>query len=193
VVIGGGDTGTDCVATALRHGCASVTQLEILARPPRHRSADNPWPEYPLVYKLDYGQEEAKAIQGDDPRQYLMMTKAFEVNEDGQVAAIKAIGVEWQTIEGRKQPVEIPGSETRIEADLVLLAMGFVGAEPEPFNEIIEFDDRGNINAEYGRYETSEPGVFAAGDCRRGQSLVVWAINEGREAAAACNEFITKL
>lgn len=192
VVIGGGDTGTDCVATSLRHKCESVTQLEILPRPADERTADNPWPEFPLVYSLDYGQEEAKAIQGEDPRQYLMMTKSFDLNDQGEVTGLNVVEIEWIEQNGRKIPQEVRGTEKKIEADMVLLAMGFIGPEREAFQEI-EFDKQGNITAEYGKYVTNEQGVFAAGDCRRGQSLVVWAINEGREAAAVCNDYISNL
>ena len=193
VVIGGGDTGTDCVATSLRHGCESLVQLEILPKPAEQRTVDNPWPEFPLVYKLDYGQEEARAIQGEDPRQYLAMTKSFETNKQGEVSALNIVEVEWQVVDGRKIPVEVAGTEAKIEADLVLLAMGFTGPEQTAFADSIKFDQRGNIKAEYGKYETNEQGVFAAGDCRRGQSLVVWAINEGREVAEVCHDYINKL
>lgn len=193
IVIGGGDTGTDCVATALRHQCESVTQLEILPRPTESRTAQNPWPEYPLVYKLDYGQEEAKALQGEDPRQYCVMTKEFKSDEQGRLNGISIVDVDWIEQNGRKTPKEIEGSERLLEADLVLLAMGFVGPEKEAIEQSIEFTDHGNINAHYGQFTTSINGVFAAGDCRRGQSLVVWAINEGRGAALACDKYLRDL
>jgi len=193
VVIGGGDTGTDCVATALRHKCDSVIQLEIMSRPPESRSATNAWPEYPLVYKLDYGQEEAKAIQGQDPREYEMMTKSFAADKNGQVSGLNVVSIEWVEENEKRFPKEIPGTEKRIDADLVLLAMGFIGPEKDSLKDSINFDPRGNILADTENYETNEQGIFAAGDCRRGQSLVVWAINEGRAAAAACHRYLERL
>ena len=192
VVIGGGDTGTDCVATSLRHNCASITQLEILPKPPETRAENNPWPEYPKTYKLDYGQEEAKAVQGADPRQYSVMTKRF-IGEGGKVTAIETVQIEWVSKEGRFVPQEIAGTEKTIPADLILLAMGFVGPEKQLLEQLeLASDARGNIAAEYGQFTTNVPGVFAAGDCRRGQSLVVWAINEGRAVAKECDGFLKK-
>jgi glutamate synthase (NADPH/NADH) small chain len=193
IVIGGGDTGTDCVATSLRHNCKTVRQLEILNKPPLERAAANPWPEFPKVYNLDYGQEEAKAKYGEDPREYAVMTKAFEGDKDGQVTAITLVDVKWQEVDGRLMPVEVKGSERRYDADLVLLSMGFLGPE-QTISEVagIDLSDRGNIAAEYGKFETSMVGIFAAGDCRRGQSLVVWAINEGRAVAEACDKFLSR-
>ncbi|MCB0495102.1 MAG: glutamate synthase subunit beta [Cyclobacteriaceae bacterium] len=190
VVIGGGDTGTDCVATSLRHNCASITQLEILPKPPDERAENNPWPEYPKTYKLDYGQEEAEAVQGADPRQYSVMTKRF-IGEGGKVTAVETVQIEWVTKEGRFVPQEIAGTERTIPADLVLLAMGFTGPEKQLLEQLeLTSDARGNIAAEYGQFTTNVPGVFAAGDCRRGQSLVVWAINEGRTVAKECDGFL---
>lgn len=190
VVIGGGDTGTDCVATSLRHGCASITQLEILPKPPDTRAENNPWPEYPKTYKLDYGQQEAEAKQGADPRQYSVMTKRF-IGESGKVKAIETVQIEWVTKEGSFVPQEISGTEKTIPADLVLLAMGFVGPEKQLLEQMeLASDASGNIAAEYGEFTTNVPGVFAAGDCRRGQSLVVWAINEGRAVARECDGFL---
>ncbi|MBI4353568.1 MAG: glutamate synthase subunit beta [Candidatus Omnitrophica bacterium] len=192
VVIGGGDTGTDCVATAMRHRCKSLTQLEILSKPPLERASDNPWPQWPKVYKLDYGQEEAAARFGADPRRYLVTAKRFTGDEKGRVKEICLVSVEWQKDEkGRLVPKEIPGSEKILPAQLVLLAMGFLGPEDALLNQLgIERDERTNVKAEYGRYATSVKGVFAAGDMRRGQSLVVWAIQEGREAARAMDEYL---
>jgi len=190
VVIGGGDTGTDCVGTSLRHGCKSVTQLEILPQPPSERAPDNPWPQWPKVYKLDYGQEEAKAIQGADPRTYLVTAKKFI--GDGNVTGILTVKVTWQKdAQGRFIPKEVPGSEKTIPAQLVLLAMGFVGPEAALLKDLhVQQDDRTNIKADYGKFTTSVRGVFAAGDCRRGQSLVVWAINEGRACAREVDRYL---
>jgi glutamate synthase (NADPH/NADH) small chain len=192
VVIGGGDTGTDCVGTSLRHGCRSLVQIEILPRPPVDRAPDNPWPEWPKVYKLDYGQEEAAARYGDDPRVYLTTVKKFVGNAQGQLESIVTTEVRWERNErGQMVPVEVPGTEQVRPAQLALLAMGFLGPEQPLLRDLgVECDARSNVRAEYGRYATSLKGVFAAGDCRRGQSLVVWAINEGREAATACDRYL---
>ncbi len=190
VVIGGGDTGTDCVATSLRQGCKSVIQLEIMPEPPLERQADNPWPEWPKVLKVDYGQEEAAAVQGEDPRRYLMMTKKF-IGTDGRVSAVEVSKVEWVRQDGRFIPVPVADSEEIIPADLVLLAMGFLGPEDKALKALgIEQDGRSNIKADDRNYRTNVEKVFAAGDARRGQSLVVWAINEGRAAARECDRFL---
>jgi glutamate synthase (NADPH/NADH) small chain len=185
VVIGGGDTGTDCVGTSLRHGCTSVTQLEILPKPPMARAADNPWPEWPKVYKMDYGQEEAAAKQGGDPRQYVVTAKRFLSDADGKLTGVEITNIQWEMDEkGRFLPKEVEGTTRVIEADLVLLAMGFLGPEDQLLEALkIERNPRSNAKAEHEKYTTNIPNVFAAGDCRRGQSLVVWAINEGRGAA----------
>lgn len=192
IVIGGGDTGTDCVATSVRHGCKSVTQLEIMPRMPDERAADNPWPEWPLVFKMDYGQEEAEAVFGADPREYLVSTKKFVKDEQGNLKEIHTIGVEWQKGEdGRMNLVELAGTEKVLPAQLVLLAMGFTGPENTLIDALtLDTDARGNVKAEYNKYETNLEGVFAAGDMRRGQSLIVWAINEGRGAARECDRFL---
>ena len=180
IVIGGGDTGTDCIGTSIRHECASLVNFEIMPRPPEARSDDNPWPQWPRVFRVDYGHEEAAVKFGEDPRVYRVSGKEFIDNGNGHVKGIRTVEVEWK--EGR--PVEVPGSEKVWEADLVLLSMGFLGPEHAASDPLgIDYDARSNYQAEYGRYATSVEGVFAAGDCRRGQSLVVWAINEGREAA----------
>jgi glutamate synthase (NADPH) small chain len=191
VIIGGGDTGTDCVGTSIRHGCNSLVQLEIMPQPPLERAANNPWPEWPKVYKLDYGQEEAAAKFGADPRAYLTTATKFEGDENGQVKAVHTVQIEWQKTEKGFVPQPIPGTEKVIPAQLVLLAMGFLGPE-QPLLEALglERDARSNVKADYGKYTTSLPGVFAAGDCRRGQSLVVWAFNEGREAARECDRYL---
>jgi glutamate synthase (NADPH/NADH) small chain len=191
VVIGGGDTGTDCVGTALRHGCKSILQLEIVPMPPLARAADNPWPQWPKVYRLDYGQEEAKAIFGDDPRQYAIQTTKFVGDANGHLKEINTVRVEWVKDNGRTTPRNIPGSEQVFPAQLVLLAMGFSGPEKQLIDQLgVEKDARSNAKAEHGKFATSVPGVFAAGDMRRGQSLVVWAINEGRGAARECDRFL---
>jgi glutamate synthase (NADPH/NADH) small chain len=192
IVIGGGDTGTDCVGTSLRQGCRSVTQIEIMPRPPVERAGDNPWPEWPKVYKMDYGQEEAAAKYGDDPRVYQTTVKKFVGGADGQLESIVTVEVRWQRNDkGAMVPVEVPGTEQVRPAQLALLAMGFLGPEQALLGDIgVERDARTNVQAEYGKYATSIKGVFAAGDCRRGQSLVVWAINEGRGAAAACDRYL---
>ena len=191
IVIGGGDTGTDCVGTSLRHGCSSLVQLEILSQPPDSRAADNPWPEWPKVYKLDYGQEEYKALYGADPRQYTVTAKRFVGDEAGNVKEVHTVQVEWVNENGRFSPREIPGTEQVHPAQLVLLAMGFLGPEETVLGKLkVERDERGNAKAEHGKFTTSLPGVFAAGDMRRGQSLVVWAINEGRGAARECDRFL---
>jgi len=192
VIIGGGDTGTDCVGTSLRHGCNSVTQLEIMAKPPLARAANNPWPEWPKTYKMDYGQEEAAARFGDDPRVYLTTATHFEGDENGHVKAVHVVNVEWKKDDkGNFGPQKIPGTEKVLPAQLVLLAMGFLGPEQPLLDALnVERDLRSNIKAEHEKYTTSLPGVFAAGDCRRGQSLVVWAFNEGRGAARECDRFL---
>ncbi len=192
VVIGGGDTGTDCVGTSLRHGCKSVIQLEIMPQPPEKRAANNPWPEWPKVYKMDYGQEEAAAIQGKDPRHYLVQTKRFIKDEAGNLAGLEIVEIEWAKDEqGRFVPKDVEGTLRVIPCQLALLAMGFTGPEQEVIGKFgLETDARSNIKAEHGTFTTNIPGVFAAGDVRRGQSLVVWAINEGRGAARECDRFL---
>ncbi|MDY6785434.1 MAG: glutamate synthase small subunit [Cyanobacteriota bacterium] len=192
VIIGGGDTGTDCVGTSLRHGCKSLTQVEILPQPPAERAPDNPWPEWPKIYRLDYGQEEAAAKFGDDPRVYLTTATKFEGDDKGCVKAVHTVQVQWNRQDnGRFVFEQVPGSEKVIPAQLVLLAMGFLGPEQPLLDALdLERDARSNVKANYGDYTTGIPGVFAAGDCRRGQSLVVWAFNEGRGAARACDLYL---
>ncbi len=192
VIIGGGDTGTDCVGTSIRHGCNSLVQLEIMPKPPETRAANNPWPEWPKIYRMDYGQEEAAAKFGDDPRVYLTTATQFEGDENGQVKAVHTVEVQWERNEkGQFIPNPIPGTEKVLPAQLVLLAMGFLGPEQFLLDALgLEKDPRSNVKAEYGKYATNIPGVFAAGDCRRGQSLVVWAFNEGREAARECDRYL---
>ncbi len=192
VVIGGGDTGTDCVGTALRHKASSLTQLEILPRPPEERAADNPWPQWPKTYRLDYGQDEAKALWGKDPRVYSVMTKRFLGDKERNVNELLYVQVEWvKGPDGRFGPRELPGTEKVIPADLVLLAMGFVGPEKPMLQQLgVKLDERGNVWTDQTKM-TSVPGVFAAGDMSRGQSLVVWAIKEGREAAQAVDRYLS--
>jgi glutamate synthase (NADPH/NADH) small chain len=192
VVIGGGDTGTDCVGTALRQGCRSVVQIEIMARPPVERATDNPWPEWPKVYKLDYGQEEAAAKYGADPRVYLNTVKKFVGDAEGKLRELVTVQVKWERNDkGQFVPVEVPGTEQVRPAQLALLAMGFLGPEQALLKDLgVEPDGRSNVRAEHGSFVTNLKGVFAAGDCRRGQSLVVWAINEGRGAARECDRWL---
>jgi glutamate synthase (NADPH/NADH) small chain len=192
IVIGGGDTGTDCVATAIRHGAESVTQLEILPRPPDRRAPDNAWPQWPKVYRLDYGQEEAAALQGSDPRLWSIETKRFTGDAEGRVHEVHTVVLDWRKGEGgRLHPVEIPGSERVFSADLVLLALGFVGPERKGLvtDLGLKLDEKGNVVVD-GERMTSVPGVFAAGDMVRGQSLVVWAIEEGRKAARGVDKYL---
>ena len=180
VVIGGGDTGTDCIGTAMRHGCKTLTNFEIVPEPVAERAADNPWPTWPFIARVDYGHEEAAAKFNADPRVYRTSAVEFRGNGDGRVASLLA--ADFEMAGGRFSKVE--GSEKAWEADLVLLAMGFRGPEQAVSDALgLELDARSNYKAQKGAYRTSHPKVFAAGDCRSGQSLVVRAINEGREAA----------
>lgn len=192
IVIGGGDTGTDCVGTSLRHGCKSLVQIEILPQPPVDRAVENPWPEWPKIYRLDYGQEEAAARFGGDPRVYLTTAKKFTAGPDGSVKEVHTVQIRWDRNEkGQFVPIEVPGTEKVLPAQLVLLAMGFLGPEQPLLDSLgVERDPRTNVKAEFERYSTNIKGVFAAGDCRRGQSLVVWAFNEGRGAARECDRYL---
>jgi glutamate synthase (NADPH/NADH) small chain len=162
-----------------------LIQLEILPKPPQDRAADNPWPQWPKVYRLDYGQEEAAALYGGDPRQYLVTAKRFLGEQ--QVTGVEIVNVEWTST----GPKPIAGTEKILPTQLVLLAMGFLGPEETVLKGLgLEQDQRTNVKAEHGKYTTNVPGVFAAGDCRRGQSLIVWAINEGRGAARECDRYL---
>ncbi len=192
IVIGGGDTGTDCIGTAIRHGCTGVANFELLPQPGNARPDDNPWPEWPRILRTDYGHEEARARFNDDPRVYSILSKEFLADDNGAVKGILTVDVSWtQDENGRWEMTEIEGSTRQWEADLVLLAMGFVGPETTLADSLgFEIDARGNFQAEYGQFATSKEGVFAAGDCRRGQSLVVHAINEGRQAARECDRYL---
>ena len=207
IVIGGGDTGTDCVGTALRQGCHSILQLEILQQPKDasqgvylkspteisalSRSKDNPWPQYPHYYYLDYGQQEALALQGQDPRQYTSKTRAF-IQTTGKIKGLKVDRVCWKKTQLGQCNLEIIPNTTHIlEADLILLALGYMGVENTlPLSLGLNMTDRQTIAAPYGDFKTNLEGVFAAGDARRGQSLVVWAIHEGRGAAQACDRYL---
>ncbi|MYB38259.1 MAG: glutamate synthase subunit beta [Gammaproteobacteria bacterium] len=187
IVIGGGDTGTDCIGTSMRHGCRTLTNFELFPMPPQERSAGNPWPTWPAIFRVDYGHEEAAAKFNRDPRVYSISTTEF-VGENGRLTGLKTVDV--QMVDGRFENVE--GSERFWDADLVFLSMGFLGPEhyvSEPLG--VELDARSNYKADKGAYRTSVANVFAAGDCRSGQSLVVRAINEGREAAEEIDRFLT--
>jgi len=192
IVIGGGDTGTDCIGTSVRHGCSAMINLELLDQPPVERAETNPWPEWPLILRTDYGHEEAADRFGADPRQFAVLSKEFIDDGNGNVAGLRVVDIAWSMREGRMQMTEIDGTERVLEADLVLLAMGFLGPEAAIAEALdVELDARSNYKAEHGPFETSIPGVYAAGDCRRGQSLVVWGINEGRGAARAIDKYLT--
>jgi glutamate synthase (NADPH) small chain len=187
IVIGGGDTGADCIGTSLRHGCTSLVNFELFPQPPAERQADNPWPTWPLIFRVDYAHEESARRFGDDPRVYAISTTRFVGNEAGRLVGLETIDVKLDS--GRIETV--PGSERTFEADLVFLSMGYLGPEHEVSDPLgVEYDQRSNYAAVYGEYATNQPGVFAAGDCRRGQSLVVRAINEGREAAREIDRFM---
>ena len=187
IVIGGGDTGTDCIGTAIRQGAKSIINFELMSQPPADRSDSNPWPEWPTIFRVDYGHEESTKVFGQDPRHFQLLTKAFVRDSNGNVSGIKTINVEL--IDGKLN--EIPGTEKTWETQLVLLSMGFVSPEHYLSEDAkIVTDERGNYKAEHGDYSTSKEGIFSAGDCRRGQSLVVWAINEGRGVANSVNNFL---
>ncbi|GIP19896.1 glutamate synthase [NADPH] small chain [Paenibacillus sp. J22TS3] len=193
IVIGGGDTGSDCVATSLRHGCKSITQFGTHAKAPLERDPiQNPWPQFPNVYTLDYAQEEAKALYGEDPREFSIMTTKFVGDEQGNLKELHTVQIQRIVDEtGRKIYQPIPGTERVFPAQLALIAIGFDGPENTIINELsLETDRRSNVKARYGKYNTNVDKVFAAGDMRRGQSLVVWAINEGREAAREVDKYL---
>mgnify|MGYP002747021433 CR=1 FL=1 len=191
VIIGGGDTGNDCVGTCIRHGAASVAQLEMMPKAPDTRAEDNPWPEWPKVCKTDYGQEEAIAVFGHDPRIYTTTVKEFLKDKNGNLCGLKVVKLEGKKDEktGRMQMVEVPGSESKMDADLVLIAAGFLGTQKYVADAFgVELNQRTNVATEAGKYATSVPNVYTAGDMHRGQSLVVWAIREGREVAREVDE-----
>jgi len=190
IVIGGGDTGTDCIGTALRQGAKSIVNFELMGKPPEDRADNNPWPLWPLIYRVDYGHAEATQVFGGDPRQYHLMTKSFIKDDAGKVTGLNTVNVDFKD----GQLIEIEGSEKSWDTQLVLLSMGFVSPEHYLSDDAdIELDGRGNYQAAYGNYATSQKGIFTAGDCRRGQSLVVWAINEGRGAAEAVDQYLANL
>ena len=187
IVIGGGDTGTDCIGTSLRHGCKSLVNFELFPQPPAERAPNNPWPTWPRIFRVDYGHEEATHVQGEDPRVYSISSLNFIGDDTGQLTGVRTINVEMK--DGKFE--NIPGTEKEWPADLVLLAMGFLGPEHAVSDALgVEYDERSNYAADYGKYTTNIEGVFTAGDCRRGQSLVVRAINEGREAAREIDHFL---
>lgn len=180
IVIGGGDTGTDCIGTSLRHGCKSITNFELFAQPPEGRADNNPWPTWPKIFRVDYGHEEAAHTQGEDPRVYSISSLCFLGDDQGKLTGVRTVQVEMK--DGKFE--NVAGTEKDWPADLVFLAMGFLGPEHVATDSLgVDYDGRSNYQADYGRYKTNVENVFAAGDCRRGQSLVVRAINEGREAA----------
>ncbi len=186
IVIGGGDTGNDCVGTSIRQGCKSVLQIEMMPRLPKAREASNPWPEWPKVVKTDYGQEEAIAVFGKDPRVYQTTVKEFIKDKDGKLAKVKLVKLETKLNEstGRMMMSEVNGSEYEVPADLVFIAAGFLGAENYVATSFgVELNERTNVKTDNEKYATNVKNVFTAGDMHRGQSLVVWAIREGREAA----------
>ena len=189
IIVGGGDTGNDCVGTSIRHGCRSVTQIEMMPKAPDTRAENNPWPQWPRICKTDYGQEEAVAVFGQDPRRYQMTIKECRADREGNLQSVIAVHLESKLADGRMTMAEIPGSEEELPCGLLLIAAGFLGPREYVAKAFdIDIDSRTNLKTQ--GYRTSAPGVFAAGDARRGQSLVVWAIREGRECARAVDEFL---
>ena len=191
IIVGGGDTGNDCVGTAIRHGCRSVVQIEMMPKSPDARAENNPWPEWPRVCKTDYGQEEAIAVFGHDPRRYQMTIKECKADGEGNLQSVIAVHLEPKVENGRMSMVEVPGSEEELPCQLLLIAAGFLGPEdyvPEAFG--LERDGRSNVATAPGGYATGAEKVFAAGDMRRGQSLVVWGIVEGRGAAREVDQYL---
>jgi glutamate synthase (NADPH/NADH) len=198
-VIGGGDTGNDCIGTSVRHGAKSVANLELLPKPPPSRAPETPWPHWPTKYRTDYGHEEAAQLlnNGEDIRIFSVQTKEFVGDADGNVKGLKIVDLEWKVADGRMQMKEVAGSERELPADNVFLALGFLGPEGPLAKEFGVKVERGNYKASFGReadsFRTSNPKVFAAGDCRRGQSLVVWGITEGRQASEAIQKYLQSL
>jgi len=201
IVVGGGDTGADCIGTALRHNCRSMINFELLSKPTDERTAGNPWPQWPLIYRTEYAHEESANRFGEDPRRFALLSTEFIDNGKGHVAGIKTVQVDWSQPSDNAPFSLVPGSEAIWDCDLVLLSLGFLGPEhgiSDPLAQSTNIDDakwltyteRSTYRAEHGSYATGMPGVYAAGDCRRGQSLVVWAINEGRGAARAMDIFL---
>jgi glutamate synthase (NADPH/NADH) small chain len=202
IVIGGGDTGTDCCGTSVRHGCHSLVNFEVVPQSPAERAVNNPWPQWPKIYRKDYGHEEAAArfdyahMPGkklaDDPREYSIQTVEFLGDENDNLRAMKTQRVDWsKPVAGGAPFTPVPGSEQEWPAQLCFLALGFRGPENTVAQQLgVELDPRSNFKAVHEKYTTNVPGVFAAGDCRRGQSLIVWAINEGRGVARECDRFL---
>ena len=191
IIVGGGDTGNDCVGTAIRHGCRSVVQIEMMPKAPDQRAENNPWPQWPRVCKTDYGQEEAIAVFGQDPRRYQMTLKECRADGEGNLQSVVAVHLEPKVVDGRTTMVEVPGSEEELPCQLLLIAAGFLGPEdyvPEAFG--LDRDGRSNVATAPGGYTTGVEKVFAAGDMRRGQSLVVWGIAEGRGVAKEVDEYL---
>ena len=187
VIIGGGDTGNDCAATAVRHGCRSVVQLEMMPKPPETRTASNQWPEWPKILKTDYGQEEVIAVFGNDPRVYQTTVKRFIKDENNKLTGVETVKLLFDS----GKPVPVDGSEKIIPAELALIAAGFTGAQEYIAKEFgVELTPRNSVKTETGHYKTSLGKVFTAGDMHRGQSLVVWAIREGRECASEVDSFL---
>jgi len=192
VVIGGGDTGNDCIGTSVRHGAKSVVNFELLPQPPAQRAPDNPWPQWPRIYRIDYGHTEVKTHMGKDPREYCVMSKEFVDDGEGNVKGINIKRLEWtKNSKGGWDMKEIEGSEEFFPAELVMISMGFLSPEEKVTGGGIELDGRKNFKTPAGKYSTNIEGVFAAGDCRRGQSLIVWGINEGRQAAREIDTYLT--
>ena len=188
VVIGGGDTGNDCVGTVIRHGCKSVVQLELMPKAPDQRAEDNPWPEYPKICKTDYGQEEAIAVFGQDPRRYSTTVNRIITDEDGRITGLETIKMDFDA-EHKYRPV--PGSEETLDCDLLIIAAGFTGCRSQIAQAFqVNLSPRNTVQTESGKYSTNIPKVFTAGDMHRGQSLVVWAIAEGRECAKEVDYFL---
>jgi glutamate synthase (NADPH/NADH) small chain len=194
VIIGGGDTGTDCVAASIRQGARSVNQLEIMPRPFGFRQIDNPWPEWPRIEKVDYGQEEAIWLFGEDPRKYQTTVTRLTGDQDGNIDSVQTADISWKKDPtGRMYPVPVKGSERTIPADLVLIAMGFTGVEDYSFSDSgVMKEEKGRIYTRAGSFATNIDKVFAAGDARRGQSLVVWAMSEGRRVAEEINQYLMR-
>ena len=191
IVIGGGVTGTDCIATAIRHGCKSLVNMELLSKPPLERDINNPWPLWPNILRTDYGHQESIARFGKDPREYEISSNLFVDDGDGKVFGLKTQSIEWSKKDGQWKMDFMQGTEKLWEADLILLAMGFTGPEKSLSDQLgVEFNEKENIATPDERFLTTRLGVFTAGDCRRGQSLVVWAINEGRGAASAIDKYL---
>jgi NAD(P)H-dependent glutamate synthase small subunit len=194
IVIGGGDTGADCIGTALRQGCESIVNFELLAQPPAGRAPNNPWPQWPLILRSDYAHTEAQHRFGGDPRSYNLLSKTFICDDGGQVCGIRTVTVDWDKPTDRAPFSEVAGSEQDWPCDLVFLSMGFTGPEAALAAELgLERDERSKLLAPPPRYQCGTSSVFAAGDCRRGQSLVVWAIHEGRAVAQAVDTYLAGL